>query len=48
MIKTPVVVKTEEDFDVRSHCLFRKQVSTQVRFIFRSERNTLMQKVLWV
>ena len=45
MIKTPVVVKTEEDFDGRPiDCLFRKQVSTQVRFIFRSERNTLMQK----
>ena len=44
MIKTPVVVKTEEDFDGRPIAL----LSTQVRFIFRSERNTLMQKVLWV
>lgn len=49
MIKTPVVVKTEEDFDGRPIALLVQEASrTQVRFIFRSERNTLMQKVLWV
>ena len=43
MIKTPVVVKTEEDFDGRPIALL-----VQEAFIFRSESNTLMQKVLWV
>ncbi len=49
MIKTPVVVKTEEDFDGRPIALLVQEASQYAStIIFRSERNTLMQKVLWV
>ena len=58
MIKTPVVVKTEEDFDGRPIALLVQEASQYASTIYiqvgeelpcqSDERNTLMQKVLWV
>ena len=41
MIKTPVVVKTEDGFE------YRKRASMRARCTFRLERRISMQKVLW-
>lgn len=48
MIKESVVVKADPGLmDVRSHFLYRKQVSMQVQCIFRLEKSISMRRVSW-